>query len=300
MRRMPLLRSGLLLASLLTLPGVTVLAQASPQRVERKLAMNPDASIRIYNLNGSVRVEGWDRDTLSVVATISDPLRNKFFIGGSATGAKMGVEAPMELDQAPVHLVVRVPTRVRLWIKAAGATITMSGLEGGVDVSSTSGNISFQGVPDQLNLETMDGNIEVTASGPWIRAKTASGSITLRGGGEDIGVITVSGDITVLSNGIRRSRMETVSGRINFSGLLAKDAALNAESHSGPIDLLLPSDFSAEIDLTTYQGRISNDFAPDRRPTRQGAGEELHITAGTGAANVDVRTFKGPIILRKK
>lgn len=292
------LRFGLL-AVLLTLPG-TALGQSNPQRVERKIAVDADASIRIHNLNGSVRVEGWDRDTLSVVATISDPLKNRFFFGGSAHGAKMGIEAPMELDQAPAHLVIRVPTRARLWIKAAGATITLSGLEGGIDVSSTSGSIRFEGAPDQLNLETMDGNIEVNASGPWIRAKTASGTITLRGGGEDIGATTVSGDIVLLANGMRRTRMETVSGRVNFSGSLAKDAALTAESHSGPVDLLLSSDLNAEIDLTTYQGRISNDFAPERRPTKQGAGEELHITVGTGAANVTVRTFKGPIILRKK
>lgn len=299
MRRTRRLSFSLTLA-LLVLPGAFALAQTNPQRVERKLAMDPDASIRIYNLNGSVRVDGWDRDTLSVVATISDPLKNRFFFGGTAHGAKMGIEAPMDLDQAPVHLVVKVPTRARLWIKAAGASITLSGLEGGVDVSSTSGNIRFEGAPDQLNLESMDGSIEITATGPWIRAKTASGTITLRGGGEDVGVTTVSGDINVLSTGMRRTRMETVSGKVNFSGTLARDGALTAESHSGPVDLLLPADLSAEFDLTTYQGTISNGFAPERRPTKQGAGEELHITVQTGTANVTVRTFKGPIILRKK
>jgi hypothetical protein len=286
--------------AVLALPGASALAQATGQRVERKLAIDPDASIRIYNLNGSVRVEGWDRDTISVVATIGDPLKNHFFFGGGVHGAKMGIESPMELDQAPAHLIVKVPTRARLWIKAATASIDLSGLEGGVDVSSTSGNIRFEGNPDQLNLETMDGNIEVTATGPWIRTKTASGAITLRGSGEDVGATTVSGDINLLSTGMRRLRMETVSGKVNFSGSLARDGALTAESHSGPVDLLLAADLSAEFDLTTYQGTITNGFAPERRPTRQGEGQELHITVDTGTANVTVRTFKGPIILRKK
>jgi len=286
--------------AVLALPGASAQAQATGQRVERKLAIDPDASIRIYNLNGSVRVEGWDRDTISVVATIGDPLKNRFFFGGGVHGAKMGIESPMELDQAPAHLIVKVPTRARLWIKAATASIDLSGLEGGVDVSSTSGNIRFEGNPDQLNLETMDGSIEVTATGPWIRTKTASGAITLRGQGEDVGATTVSGDINLLSTGMRRLRMETVSGRLNFSGSLARDGALTAESHSGPVDLLLPADLSAEFDLTTYQGTITNGFAPERRPTRQGEGQELHITVDTGTANVTVRTFKGPIILRKK
>jgi DUF4097 and DUF4098 domain-containing protein YvlB len=104
----------------------------------------------------------------------------------------------------------------------------------------------------------------------------------------------------MLSTGIRRVRMETVSGKLNFSGALTRDGALTAESHSGPVDLLLPASLSAEIDLTTYQGTISNGFAPERRPTSMGEGQELHITVDTGTANVTVRTFKGPIILRKK
>ncbi|MEP7327061.1 MAG: DUF4097 family beta strand repeat-containing protein [Gemmatimonadota bacterium] len=298
MRGSRLLRFGLLL---LALPVASGLAQASPpQRVERKLAIDPDASIRIYNLNGSVRVEGWDRDTISVVATIGDPLKNRFFFGGGTRGAKMGIESPLDLDQAPAHLIVKVPNRSRVWIKAATASIDLSGLQGGVDVSSTSGNIRFEGSPDQLNLETMDGSIEVIANGPWMRAKTASGTITLRGGGEDVGATTVSGDVTLLSSGMRRVRMETVSGKLNFSGALARDGALTVESHSGPVDLLLPADLSAEFDLSTYEGTITNGFAPERRPTRQGAGEELHITALTGSANINVRTFKGPIVLRKK
>ena len=284
---------------LLALPGVA-LAQASEQRVERKLALDPDASIRIYNMNGSVRVEGWDRDTLAIVATISDPLRNRFFFGGNAHGAKMGIESPMELDQAPAHLVVKVPTRARLWIKAATSSVTLSGLEGGIDVSSTSGNLRFEGTPDQLNLETMDGNIEITATGPWIRAKTASGTIMLRGNGEDVGATTVSGDITLLSNGMRRARMESVSGKLNFSGSLTRDGALTAESHSGSVDLLLPADLGAEFDLSTYHGTITNSFAPERRPLKQGTGEELHFMTQNGAANVAVRTFKSSIILRKK
>jgi hypothetical protein len=297
MRSIPLT----LMIALAAFPGAAAQAQAtSEQRVERKLPIDPDASIRIYNLNGSVRVEGWDRDTISVVATIGDPLKNRFFFGGGAQGVKMGIESPMELDQAPAHLVVKVPTRARLWIKAATATITLSGLEGGVDVSSTSGNIRFDGNPDQLNLETMDGSIDITATGPWIRAKTASGTITLRGSGEDVGATTVSGDITLLSSGMRRLRMETVSGKVTFSGPLARDGGLTAESHSGPVDLLLSADLAAEFDLTTYQGTISNDFAPERRPLRQGEGQELHFTVQPGTANVIVRTFKGPILLRKK
>lgn len=285
---------------LLVLVAGAARGQVPEQRIERRIAVHPDASIRIHNLTGSIRVEGWDRDTLAVNATVSDPGRNHFFIGGSGAGAKLGVEAPLDLDQAPATLVIRAPARARIWIKAASATVTVIGMTGGVDVIGTSGDIHFEGNPDQLNLETMDGAIDIVATGPWIRARTASGRISLRGGGDDVGLVTVSGPLTLLSSGVRRARLESVSGDIAVSGAFARDAALAVETHSGAVDLLLPADLGGEFDLSTYQGRIRNGFAPEHAPRPSGEGQTLRFGTGSTTATVTVRTFKGSIVLRRK
>ncbi len=274
--------------------------QTAQERIDRKIPMDPDGSLRIYNMTGSVRVEAWDRDTVAVTGTKSGGSSTRFFIGGSRRGAKFGIEGPLEIDQPPAHLVVRVPARARVWIKSATANVTLTGLRGGADVFSTSGNIHFEGSPDQLNLETMDGNIEIEADGAWIRAKAASGTIVLRGSGEDAAASTVSGNITLLSGGMRRARAETVSGDIGFAGALTRDGSLMIESHSGRVDVLLPADLSAQFDVSSYHGSIRNDFAPENAPSHQPSGEELHFTAGAGGASVNIKTFKGSIILRKK
>lgn len=286
---------GLLLIALSPLK-----AQTGDQRIDRRVPFELDGSLRIYNLTGSIRVEGWSRDTIAITGTVPSGGGNRFFMGGTPRAVKMGIEAPLELDQAPAHLIVRVPARAHVWIKSASASVVLVGLTGGIDVFSTSGNIQFEGAPDQLNLETMDGNIDANAQGTWIRAKTASGIITLRGGSEDVAASTVSGNITVLSGGMRRARAETVSGDIGFAGTLTRDGALTVESHSGTVDLLLPADLSAEVDLSTYHGTIRNDFLPDRKATVQPSGPELHFTIGQGGASINVKTFKGAIVIRKK
>jgi len=201
-------RASLLLFLGLALLPPAAVAQSREQRLDRRMAVDQDVSIRIHNMAGSVRIEAWDRDTLAITGTIADAATNRFFIGGSRRAAKMGIEGPLELDQAPAHLFIRVPARAKVWVKSATANIVMSGLEGGIDAFSTSGNIRFEGEPDQLNVETMDGNIDVTAGGTWVRAKTASGIITIRGPGEDVGATTVSGSINMLSSGMRRARIE--------------------------------------------------------------------------------------------
>lgn len=278
----------------------TAQAQSSEQRIDRRMPVDPDVSIRIHNLTGSVRIEAWDRDTLAISGTVADGATNRFFIGGTRRAAKMGVEGPLELDQAPAHLYIRVPARARVWVKSASANITLSGLKGGIDAFSTSGNIRFEGEPDQLNVETMDGNIEVTAGGTWIRAKTASGTIAIRGPGEDVGATTVSGSINLLAAGMRRARMESVTGDLSFSGWLTRDGSLTGENHSGTIDILLPFDIVAEFELSSYHGTIRNEFRPYQpAPGRAGA-EQLFANGDGGGANISVRTFKGSIVLRKK
>jgi Putative adhesin len=297
-------RIGLTWAAMMLLGAVSARGawsqSAAPQRVDRKIPFDPDGSFRIYNMTGSVRVETWDKDTVAVSGTISNQGGAHLFFGGTTRGGKMGIESSNDLDQPPAHLVVRVPAKARVWIKSATASVTLIGIRGGADVFSTSGDIRFEGDPDQLNLETMDGDIDVNARGVWVRAKTASGTITLRGTGEDVAATTVSGAISLLSSGMRRARAESVSGDIGFAGTLARDGVLEVESHSGKVDILLPSDLNAEFDISTYHGSIQNTFDPARVPRQQASGLELHFNAGQGGARVDIKTFKGTILLRKK
>jgi hypothetical protein len=275
-------------------------AQTGDQRINRRMAVDPDVSIRIHNMTGSVRIEAWDRDSLAVSGTVADGSVNRFFIGGSRRAAKMGVEGPLELAPSPAHLYIRVPARAKVWVKSATANITLSGLAGGVDAFSTSGNIRFEGEPDQLNLETMDGRIDITAGGTWIRAKTASGAISIRGAGEDVGATTVSGTINMLGAGVRRARMESVNGDLTFSGWLARDGALTVENHSGTLDILLPSDILADFELSTYHGTIGNEFRTYQPVKGRTGAEQTFSNGGGGGADIAIRTFKGNILLRMK
>lgn len=275
-------------------------AQSGEQRIDRRMPVDQDVSLRIHNMEGSIRIEAWNRDTLAISGTVAGGPTNRFYVGGSRRAAKMGVEGPLELDQPPAHLYIRVPARAKVWVKSASANIYLTGLRGGVDAFSTSGTIRFEGEPDQLNVETMDGNVELTANGTWIRAKTASGAITIRGAGEDVGATTVSGSINVLAAGMRRARMESVTGDLSFSGWLTRDGALAVENHSGTIDILLPSDIIADFDLSSYHGAIRNDFRAYTQSARQAGAEQVFSNGGGGGADITVRTFKGGIVLRKK
>ena len=300
--RRPRSRALPFLATLAALAASPVAAHAQ-SKVERGWPLDRDGAVRIHNFWGSVRIVGWDRDSVSVTGTVAAGQR---FFGGGTTGAvKMAVEGQDETadgqEPAGSALVVRIPASARVWVKTVGASIEVSGVRGGVDAASVSGDVRVTGSPRELLAHAMEGDLDLAVTSPFVRAKTAGGAITLRGASEDVAASTVSGRLLVESSGIRRAFLDAVSGDVRFAGGLDRDGALNVDTHSGTVELALPADISAEFALQTIAAPIENSLTTRRAvPSRQRGGEELFFATEAGGAQVRVRTFKGRIRLVKR
>ncbi|MBI4499928.1 MAG: DUF4097 family beta strand repeat protein [Gemmatimonadetes bacterium] len=282
--------------------AVFVNTASAQQRIDRRIALSPDASIRVVNLVGSIKVIGWDKDSL-VVTGILPPGAGKFFyFGGGGRGAKLGVDVPEgPLANERSDLAVYVPAKAKLWIKAATADIEISDFRGGLDLYSVSGSIRVQADPEQVNAESMDGTVEIRGKTSFARVKTASGNITLGGFADEISATTVSGVIAVEDEGFQRARFESVTGDIRFSGTITRGGSLNIESHSGNVDVAVPASTEAEFQVNNFQGTIKNGLTSQQaRPVRERGGRELSFVTGLGGADVSIRNFKGSVVLRKQ
>ena len=282
--------------------AAAILFVASPamaqKKVERKLPLGMEGAIRIVNMVGSVVVHGWDKDTVMVRGTLG--AGDNFFMGGGYTGAKMFVESVNDRDPKPARLEVWVPARVRLWVKTATANIDVSGVEGGLDLYVVSGTIDVTGNPHELNAEAIDGDIHIAGSPPWVRAKSASGTIVFQGASSDAAFSTVSGAVKVDGGVFERTKIETVTGNITFSGRLDRSGAFDFDTHSGTIDIAIPDKTAASFSVMTIAGSITNNLSKNSPiPGRFGRGAELTMDVSGGGAKVSVRTFKGPVTLRR-
>jgi putative adhesin len=281
-----------------------ILLIASPlvaqKKVERRLPLGMEGALRVVNMVGSVVVHGWDKDTVLVRGTLG--AGNSFFMGGGYTGVKMFVESVNDRDPKPTRLEIWVPARVRLWVKTATANIDVSDVSGGLDLYVVSGTIDVRGNPRELNAEAIDGDIHITGSPSWLRAKSATGAITFQGASSDAGLSTVSGPIKVDggSGVFERTKIETVTGNISFAGRLDRSGAFDFDSHSGSIDVVIREKTSATFSVVTIAGSITNSLSKKAPiPGRFGRGAELTTDDGGGGAKVSVRTFKGPVTLRR-
>lgn len=264
--------------------------------VLRARALDATAAVKVFNPAGSVRLVGWDRDSIVVRGRIARG--QQFFFGGSSRGVKLGIEDPATGgDSRPSELVIYLPRTSRMSIKSASADIT------GTDVSgwfySVSGSIRLAGSSTSIEAETMNGNIDLAVTVPWVHARTGDGTLTLRGVAADADLSTITGTLNAASTSIRRGRFSSVTGNIRLFGAPPGDALLELSNHEGTVDLQLPRDVSGTFDLSTISGTIENGFTATR-PAAIGTTRTraLRVQLGNGGAHVTVRTFRGAIRLR--
>jgi DUF4097 and DUF4098 domain-containing protein YvlB len=283
------------LAIAVSLAAPPALAQ---KKVERRLPLGMEGGFRIVNMVGSVTVHGWNKDTVLVRASL--PQLDKLLMGGTYTGAKIFIENADDRDPKPTHLDVWVPTRTKLWIKTATANIDVTGVDGQLDLYVVSGTIDVNANPRELNAEAIDGDIHVVGSPSWLRAKSASGTITLRGSSSDAAFSTVSGAIRVDGGNFERTKVETVTGNITFTGMFDRSGTFDFDTHSGNVDIAIPDKVNADVSVVTISGTITNNLSKARPVSgRFGRGTELNVEIGAGGGKISVRTFKGPVTLRR-
>jgi hypothetical protein len=263
--------------------------------VLRARALDATAAVKVFNPAGSIRLVGWDRDSIVVRGRIARGAR--FIFGGSSQGVKLVIEDSVTGgDSRPSELVIYLPRRSRMSVKSASADVA------GTDVSgwfySVSGSIRLAGSATSIDAETMNGGIDIAATVPWVRARTGEGTLTLRGVVEDADLSTIAGALNVLGTSVRRGRFASVTGDVRVLGAPPDDALIEVSNHEGAVDLRLPRGASGVFDLSTVSGTIENGF-PTGRPAASGTtrARALRVLLGDGGAHVTVRTFKGPIRL---
>jgi DUF4097 and DUF4098 domain-containing protein YvlB len=139
--------------------------------------------------------------------------------------------------------------------------------------------------------------VEVAGPVASLRVRTAGGTVVLRGVRGDLSVTTVSGAILIGGARVARARLETVSGEIAWKGAIERGGTLDAQTHSGDIELRLPPAIGADLELSAPAGGISSEFTLRGKP---GAGGTLRTSIGDGGAAITARTFRGRISLVKQ
>lgn len=286
-------------------PAALFTAAAPPAAAQRtvaeRFAAAPDGFVRVQNIAGSIKLIGWDRDSIVVSGAVYDTPAERFEVQRGEGGVKLGLWDTTVERTEPSHIEVRVPARSRVWIRTGSAAVFIDAVTGTLDVNSVGGDIEVRGAPAEVFAESMTGRLTLDVRSAVARAKTVTGAILVRGIITDATATSVSGNVLLEDAAVERGSFESVDGELRFVGQLRRGATLDFVTHAGAVEFLLPAATAAEFRFSTYEGGLRSEFKAPIRTTRSKIkGSEQSFVLGQGGALVNVRTFRGHFVVRSR
>jgi hypothetical protein len=236
-------------ALFLALPGF---ANTADQVFLKTYPLAAGGQFVLDNVNGSVHVEGWDRDEVEVraVKTSQNDPRD-------VDRVQIEVEShPGEVDvhtrypngegaEVAVEYHIHVPNRVLLGcIQTVNGSLTVRGVDGGGELRSVNGNVEVLESSGRFNAKTTNGNLRLELrkllDGAPMNLETVNGSVVLGlpwDARADLKVHNMNGDVY---SDVPVTSTMTIPGARDFHGRLGHGGgAISVRTTNGGIRLLL-------------------------------------------------------------
>jgi DUF4097 and DUF4098 domain-containing protein YvlB len=197
--------------------------------------LRADGSFELNNVNGTVRIEGWDKDVVEIraVKTTPDNESNLDLVSidvDSRPGAlSISTRYPQEEGvEVAVDYTVHVPRRAQLThVNTVNGTLRVSDLEAIGDLHTINGNIEVIEGSGNVHAHTTNGNVYLELKHPadshGALAETTNGSVLLAVPADahaDLEAHCMNGsfttDLPVVMHGATQPR--TLHGRLGHGG----------------------------------------------------------------------------------
>jgi Putative adhesin len=283
-------------------------SHAYAEAIDRRIDADARGEVEIVNVAGSVRVTGWDKNEVQVRGELG---RNVVRLDVERDGNHVLVKValPKIGSSGGSDLEINVPRNSSVTTNTVSASQVITNVTGAQRLQSVSGKLESQLGDSEFNAKSVSGSITLKgsqsagkpASTNQTRATTVSGDILIENAQGSFELRSVSGTIHVSARPLSRTFVKTTSGDLQLAGTLATDAAIEAETISGQLNVNLEGALDATFDIESHSGRIDNCFGPKpKRRSEHGPGTELRFQEGEGHSQVRLKTLSGSVRLCRK
>jgi len=228
-----------------------------------------------------------------------------------------------------VDFTIAVPAGASVSIRNGSGDVTVSGIRGELRAETVGGGIKASSLGQVRFLRTLSGPVSLeNADSSDVTVSTLGGAVTIRQlKAKSADLRTVAGDLVITESDVERLIAQSLSGRLELTGRLARTGRYSLQSQSGDIRLTPIGSEDFELEAATVSGTVQTDFAitvDDRReatgPVRRGrglgrgAGRGTGVGRGIGGVNarilrgvsgnggpiVTVRSFRGDITITRR
>jgi DUF4097 and DUF4098 domain-containing protein YvlB len=264
--------------------------------------------LELNNINGSVEITGWDRDSIDVSGTkyASDQAAlHDINVKVSASGSRANVSTDMPRTQwhgsRGVRFHVRVPRKIMLErAETTNGSVTVEDLEGGGRIRSTNGKLSLARLSGDYDMQTTNGSIQIDDCSGSEKAETTNGGIRGRIKSGAIQAQSTNGtlDLTLEKpTDSRPIRLSTTNGSLTLALTEFHRNPITAETSHGSVTLRLPGDTNANLDAETSMASISSDLSLSSVDER--SKHALRGRLGSGGPSISASTSMGAIRIQR-
>ncbi len=228
--------AGLMVKTLIVLVGALVLGApdfARSEVFEHKYPLSSGGNFTLENVNGSVQVDGWEKEEVEVRAV------------KVAQGDPRDLErVQIDVESCPEHVLVRTK-----YPKGEGVAVSVDYhihvpyrvLLGSVE--TVNGSVLVRGVEGTGALRSVNGNVEVLDSSGRFSARTTNGNLRL-----ELRRLTDGGPM----------KIETVNGSVALGLPADARADLRVLSMNGEFSSELPVASEGSVSMPSFRGRIGS------------------------------------------
>lgn len=209
-------------------------------------SLQPGGTFELQNVNGTVEVQGWDRDVVEVHAVKtakvreSDLERVSIDVSAKPSGVSIQTRYPQDEGvEVAVEYMIHVPH---------GAKVEHLG--------TVNGTLRVAGVDEVDDLRTVNGNIEVYEANSDVRARTTNGNVRL--------------ELAHL-HGVTGTVAETTNGSVVLALPSNSEADLEARCLNGNFQSELPFALESTLKPREIHGKLGRGGSPIKLHTINGA-----------------------------
>ncbi|MCL1894567.1 MAG: hypothetical protein FWG02_10135 [Holophagaceae bacterium] len=254
----------------------------------RTLELKPGGQLRAQTFNGSITVEGWDKDEVHLVAKIRERREGEVCLTAESQNGQVIIKSEKENERNfiigfgesnGVSYTLKIPRKTMITVISSNGRMEISALDGEVDATTSNGSITANSIKGKTRLSTSNATIRVEKIIGDMIARTSNGSIDANG-------IEGTADLRTSNGRIIAKNIKGKAEAVTSNGSIIAETIggdLVGRSSNGRIGI---NGVSGAIDMSTSNASIKAE-------NMDGLGRGIRLATSNASIDVALGNVQG-------
>ena len=270
--------------------------------------VNPGVHVYLENMNGSVEITGWDRNSIDISGTkhaSSEAVLHALRIDVVASGDSVRIRTIPPSGHRGGHgakYVIRLPEKAILdGIESSNGGIRIEGIAGAARLRTSNGGLKVYRLTGPLDARTSNGGVDVSDVRGTVVVQTSNGGVHVEDVRGPLEASTSNGGMSINlmdPESQQPVKLSSSNGSIELTLGEFRNNDIRLSTSNSSITLRLPGDASGQLKARTSNSSINTDFD---LMVKAGQLQKSYVegTIGTGGPLFDLTTSNGSIKVLK-